>query len=455
MPITPATLEKSGADEPPFIPLAEYLVRAADYDYVVEEWFASGQDEHGRPYKTQITIRRPRDPARFSGTIIVEPLHVHRIAPLYMYCAPYILRSGHGWACVVSQKTALDVHVKPTSPEHYEALNIEANPAPPPTGAPVDLVTPPFKEDDDQLRKAWWDELARYNDASPTILAQAGAALRGPSGPFAGYAVRNLVLGGHSQTGFVTTNYIDKAHATQRLPSGAPVYDGLFPSGFPANAFAPCGVPVVQLMSDGDVSNPDYTFQPGYEGRKYRRSDSDAAGDMFRLYELAGVPHTGTRHPAISDPRMWQDVATAIPVPLDSTMNSLPHHELFSMALDHLIRWAAEGKIPPRAPLIETGACGYFVKDEHGNSKGGVRCVQLDVPRAKYYPNPPLADGTPSFGTVATEEAFSAAEMQRLYGTPAQYAALFNQRLDELIAQGWFLAGDAEGMRAEAQAQQW
>lgn len=453
--ITPATLEQPGPGEPPFIPLAEYLARAADYDYIVEEWFASGQDEHGRPYKTQITIRRPRDPTRFSGTIIVEPLHVHRIAPLYMYCAPYILRSGHGWACVVSQKTALDVHVKPTASAHYASLNIEANPAPAPAGAPTDLVTPPFKENDDERRFAWWDELARYNDASPIILAQAGAALRGPTGPFAGYAVRHLVLGGHSQTGFVTTNYVNHAHNTQRLTNGAPVYDGLFPSGFPANAFSPCDVPIVQLMSDGDVSNPDYTFQPSYEGRKYRREDSDAPQDRFRLYELAGVPHTGTRHPAISDPRMWQDVATAIPVPLDSKMNSLPHHELFSMALNHLIRWAAEGKIPPRAPRIEAAPDGYFAKDEHGNSKGGVRCAQLDVPHAKYFPNPRLADGTPSFGTVATEEAFGPEKMQKLYGTPAQYAERFNQRLDGLIAEGWFLADDSADMRAEAQAQRW
>jgi hypothetical protein len=455
MPIAPAHLEKPGGAEPPFIPFAEYLARAADFDYIVEEWFATGMDEHGRSYKTQVVIRRPRDPARFSGTVIVESLHIHRIAPLYMYCTPYILRSGHAWACVVSQKTALDVHVKPTAPDHYASLHIGANPAPPPPGAPADLVTPPFKDNDKQLRLAWLNELARFNDASPTILAQVGAALRQPTGPLAGYGVRHLVLGGHSQTGFVTTNYFLNAHATQRLADGAPIYDGLFPSGFPANAFGPCDVPIVQLMSDGDVSNPNFTFQPGYEGRKYRRPDNDASGDRFRLYELAGVSHAGTRHPAVSDPHMWQDVATAIPIPLDSKMNSLPHHELFSMALDHLIRWVAEGKTPPRAPRIDVGTDGFFAKDEHGNSTGGVRCVQLDVPRAKYYPNPLLADGTPSYGTVATEEAFDSAKMQKLYGTPAQYVARFNARLDELISQGWFLAGDAEGMRAEAQAQQW
>jgi hypothetical protein len=454
MTVTAAKLEKiDGA--PPFIPLAEYLARAADYDYVVEEWFASGLDPHGRPYKTQIVVRRPRDPARFSGTIIVEPLHIHGIAALYMYCSPYILRSGHGWACIVSQKTALDTHVKPTAPGHYESLHIEANPEPSPYNAALDLNTPPLQENDDPLRFAWWAELARFNDASPTILAEAGAALRGPGGPFAGYAVRNLVLGGHSQTGFATTNYMLTAHATQRLPGGAPVYNGFFPSGFPANAFAPCGVPIVQLMSDGDISNPYYAFQSGYEGRKYRRPDSDLPEDRFRLYEVAGLPHTGTRHPALADPRMWQAAPTVIAIPLDAVMNSLPHHEMFSVALDHLVRWVADGVTPPRADRIETLPDGYFAKDAHGNSKGGVRCVQLDVPRATYLPNPPNPDGTPSWGTVATEIAFSPEKMRELYGTPERYQDSFHRRLDTLIAEGWFLAGDAPSIRAEAQSQSW
>jgi hypothetical protein len=43
--------------------------------------------------------------------------------------------------------------------------------------------------------------------------------------------------------------------------------------------------------------------------------------------------------------------------------------------------------------------------------------------------------------------------MRSLYGTPANYVRRFNARLDELIAQGWFLAEDATDSRAEASAQ--
>jgi hypothetical protein len=40
---------------------------------VEEEWFAAGEVE-GHPYLTTVYVRRPRDPNRFSGTVMVEPV---------------------------------------------------------------------------------------------------------------------------------------------------------------------------------------------------------------------------------------------------------------------------------------------------------------------------------------------------------------------------------------------
>jgi hypothetical protein len=454
MTVTPATLVASPSDgPPPFVPAGEVLTRATTAGYVEEEWFASGHDDAGRPYTTQLVVRRPADPERFSGTVIVESLHAHRIAPIYMYSSPYILREGHGWACVVSQKVALEAHVIPTDPERYASLHIGADPRP--AGAPDDITLPPTWNDDADLRARWWAELARANQASSAILAQVGAALRGSGGPFGQHPVPHMVLVGHSQTGFVVTNYIRDAHDAHRFANGAPVYDGLFPSGYPAAPFGPCDVPIVQVLSDGDVSNPDATFAPDYEHRQYRRPDGDEPGDRFRLYELAGVPHMGTRHSPFDDPHVWQQVGNAGTIPLDARMNSLPHNELFNVALHHLVQWVAAGLVPPRAERLEVGPDGFFAKDEQGNTCGGVRCVQLDVPSATYFPNPPNPDGSPGLGTVSIEAPFDAAAMTRLYGDHAGYVERFDRRLDELIAQGWLLAADAPGMRDEARSRQW
>jgi len=134
-------------------------------------------------------------------------------------------------------------------------------------------------------------------------------------------------------------------------------------------------------------------------------------------------------------------------------MNSLPHGELFSMTLDHLVCWVAGRRTPPRADRIEVGPDDLFVKDDLGNSRGGVRCAQMDVPRLRYLPNPGTTeDGLPARGVVGFEEPLSKATLRRLYPTHAAYVEALHRRLDELIAAGWLLPDDADEMRAEAAA---
>jgi hypothetical protein len=443
MAVEPAELRRSPeGDAKVFVPYAAEGPALEEHGYVQEEWFATGEED-GRAYATTVLVRRPADLARFSGTVVVEPLHVHGIAPIWIYTAPYLLRSGHAWVEVTSQKTTLDMHVKPSAPQRYGSLHIEG-----PDTADFD---PDPKLGNPETQDVFFSELERRNRASSTILAQVGAAIGAPRGPFDGWNLGHVILSGHSQTGSVITYYIRDAHDVQRLSDGSPVYDGYFPSGFPFDAFLDVDIPLVQVMSDGDVALPDFSFRPGYEGRRYRRDDSDGPGDQFRLYELAGVPHMGTRHAPYSDVSLWHATfENERDVTIGPRMNSLPHFELYRVCLHHLVNWVANDLVPPRAERIEVGADGFFAKDEHGNTRGGVRCVQLDVPHSTYRPNPTKADGTPSYLTVGSDEPFGPEKLRQLYGDTATYVERFNRRLDELVAQGWLLAEDADEMRREA-----
>ena len=69
----------------------------------------------------------------------------------------------------------------------------------------------------------------------------------------------------------MTSYYIEEAHNQQRRADELPVYDGYFPSGFPYDPFHDVDVPIVQVMSEGDVALPGYSFRPGYGDRRYRR----------------------------------------------------------------------------------------------------------------------------------------------------------------------------------------
>lgn len=451
MTVQPAKLSapSTGEQSAPYVPPGEYRrreyrSRLDDFDYVEEEWFATGEAD-GHPYATTLFVRRPRNREGFSGTVIAEPLHAMGASPVWMYTSAEIMRSGHVSAVIASQKTALDTHVKGFDPQRYESLRIDADP-PSPDAPELDTLNLPVR--DPAKMAAFMAEMQRQNYASNTILAQVGAALAAAAGPLEGWPVAHVILSGHSQTGGVVTSFIQNAHSLQRLSDGSSVFHGYFPAGAAAAAFGDCEVPILQLLSEGDISDPN---RPGREGRKYRRPDSDEPGDRYRLYELAGVAHMGTRYPPYNDPGMWQQAPTAGNVPTDVLMSSLPHNELFDMALHHLVDWVAKGVTPPRADRIEVGPDGYFAKDEHGNSRGGIRCVYLDVPRARYFANPRNEDGTPAMGVVGTEEPFEKEELGRLYRDHSDYIERFNRRLEELISQRWFLEEDALELRDEAE----
>jgi hypothetical protein len=449
MTVVPATLIRPSDVDPPerFVPTGAFRGTVDQFDYVEEEWFATGQVD-GRPYATALTVRRPRDPSRFSGTVMVEPVHAASAAPVWIYTSTYQMRAGHGWAAVCSQKTVLDGFVVPTNPERYASLDIWSD-APPLETAGIEGMRVPR---DPAGFRARMERMRQVNVLSTPILAQAGAGLAGHGGPFAGFGVRDLVLTGHSQTGAVVTDYILNGHDGQRHGNGAPIYGGFFPSGAPSVRFEHVDVPIIQVLSDGDIADPN---RAGREGRPYRREDSDDPADRYRLYELAGVGHMGTRYPPYSDTAMWQSdpLGTAGRVPQGAVMNSLPHDELFAMGLHHLAQWVSTGTIPPEADRIEVGPNGLFAKDECGNSRGGVRCAQLDVPRLRYFSNPgEQEDGTPAFGVVGLEEPLPAETLRHLYRDHADYVDRFNRRLDELVEEGWFLAEDADEMRAEAKA---
>ncbi len=443
MTVTPASLTNPPSEGEPFVPSGAFRGDLKEFDYVEEEWFASGEVD-GHPYTTSVFVRRPRDDARFSGTVIVEPLHAASAAPVWIYTSEYQMRSGHGWAAICSQKSPLDAFVKPSNEKRYASLEIWSDAAPAEGPGFAALPRDPAQM---QARMAY---MRQVNVLSPPILAQVGAALAGGAGPFAGLGVRHVILTGHSQTGGAVTEYILNGHDAQRYEDGSPVYHGFFPSGSPSVTFGPRDVPIVQVLSDGDISNP---HRPGREGRGYRREDSDDAGDRYRLYELAGVGHMGTRYPPYSNNAMWQNdpLGTAGSVPKDATMNSLPHDELFSMGLNHLVRWVTEGVSPPRAERIEVADDGLFAKDPYGNSRGGVRCPQMDVPRNTYLSNPTVDDnGVPAFGVVGTETPLPAKTLKELYRDHDDYVGRFEQRLEELISAGWLLPPDADEMRREA-----
>jgi hypothetical protein len=230
------------------------------------------------------------------------------------------------------------------------------------------------------------------------------------------------------------------AHAARRLPDGGPIYDGFLLTSTNGNEPLPIvDVPIVQMPTQTEVT----TWAEA--GIKYRRPDSDAPGNRYRLYEVAG--HAAQQ--LAREPRLPERPCT-LPV------TDFPGGAFTALGLNYLVDWIANGKTPPHAPPIEVdqntaGDGSFLALDEFGNAKGGIRNVYVDVPVAA---NGVMGKGRPRAGSPVParrhEGAAQARALRRLYKGKDDYVAKVDRRLKELVDAGWFLPEYADAVRADA-----
>ena len=372
-----------------------------DFPYLTEEYFVTGTANEA-PYTTRILVRRPKDPAQFSGTVVAEALHAGGRSLIFEWSRVSILTRRHLFVEIVHSPANVTL-LKTFNAERYAPLAI----------AP-----------------------GQTNE----ILAQVGALVKSGAAPFASYAIRQVTLMGTSASSGTVRGYFP-AHAARRLAGGRPIYDGFLLTSTNGNEPLPIvDVPVIQMPTQTEVT----TWAEA--GIEYRRPDSDAPGNRYRLYEVAGMPHNSSRE----NPGFLNDPCT-LPV------TDFPAGAFTALGLNHLVEWIANGRTPPHAPPIEVdrntaGDGSFLALDEFGNAKGGIRNVYVDVPVA--------ANGVMGKGKTAAQDRLcllagtkvplAAASLRRLYKNQEDYRARVDRRLKELIDAGWFLPEYADAVRADA-----
>lgn len=376
----------------------------ADLGYVTNEYFVSGE-ANGKPYTTRIVVRQPKDPKKFSGNVVSEVMHASGNSWMFFTTRLYMMNQGHIHVEIASQKAPTEASIIKANPERYKSLSI-------PDAAQVYEIT-----------------------------AQIGALIKSNSkdGPFAGLKVRHSFLMGTSQSSGVLVQYL-KTHAANRMPDGSPIFDGFFPTSVTGNNPIPqIDVPLIQMQTQTEVNSTAAT------GNKYRKPDSDEPANKYRLYEVAGMPHNDSRE----NPNYQPD-------PCEKPSTRFPVGAMMAMGLHHLIQWEDKGIAPPKGDriIVENGA---LVLDEHGNAKGGVRNTYVDVPAAKYgVPNtakPGFAPETRAdfYCSIAGyETALSIPALRSLYKDRKDYEKKVDQRLRQLIKQGWFLPMYAKQVTGDA-----
>jgi hypothetical protein len=392
------------------------------YGYIEQEYFVSGTVD-GKPYSTALLVRKPKDPAKFSGVVAVETLHAQGAIPFWGM-RDVLMPAGHGWAMVVSQRSALEMFNKKSNAARYAALQI-----PEATGAPANPMA-----------------LGPQDAVSQEILSQVGALLKSnaSNGPFAGMTVKYLIMGGSSQTGMTTLRYIQESHTKARLADGKPVYDGYYPTeAFATGPISGGDAAIVHVVGEGDFG----LFRGFNRGATFTtRADSDAPNDRFREYEFPAASHVPTR--GIADPKEIFGTLANVVHPGEH-LSQFPSPPFYRQALVNLIDWITKGVAPPHAPPLEM-ANGEIVRDEFGNARGGVRHPYVNLPTVRYTASAPTASGdNMARRMIGLQEPIPADKLRSMYKSRGSYLKRFNREIDRMVAQRWLSAGDGKQLKAE------
>ena len=394
------------------------------------------------PFRTRFVARWPKDPLRFSGTVVVEWHNVSAgidAAPDWGFFHRYLAAAGHAWVGVSAQKVGIDgggfvesIHLKLLAPDRYGDLQHPGD--------------------------AW----------SFDIFTQVGALLQLPSdeNPLVGLAPTQILAAGESQSAACLVTYINAVDPQVQL------FDGFFVHGRPASGVSMDGVFIpasarlgmeatrVAISTNGerirdDARVPVLVLQSETDvvllgGQLAEQPDSD----RLRTWEMAGAAHADTytvsagRHDdgTLTAERMAEllrPTSNLIIGQTDSPINAGPQqHYVAEAGLAHLSRWAAGGDAPASAPSLELNAdrTGY-VLDELGIAKGGIRTPWVDVPTAVMGG---LGQSGETFAMLfGRTEPFDEAALAKLYpGGEDEYLERFGASLDAAIAAGFLLEED-------------
>jgi hypothetical protein len=371
-----------------------------EFDYVMEEYFFTGTSP---AYTTRMVVRRPRDPAAFSGTVFAEWYNVSGgidFAVMWADSREYFMREGHVFVGVSAQLVGADT-LKNTEQiaERYAAID-----------HPGDT-------------------------AADAIFSQAGVALRTQSETLLGpcMPVHTLLAIGQSQSSARLTSYVNNTHASARVFDGFLLHSGGEPSSNDP------GVPVfvVLTMTEGNGRLDD--------------------GPNLVKWNVAGATHNGERVTS-------RGAEAASIIGLDAgeltrcmnPLNQYPSYRVYNAALDSLMRWVRDGEKPPAGPRFDMSGSGLAL-DEHGNALGGVRTPDIDVPIATYDLENGPADpfnviGFLACGLGGNTVYFNEAKLLQLYPTHEDYVAQYTAAADEALAAGYLLQADYDEAVMQAQA---
>jgi len=366
-----------------------------EFDYTAQEFFFTGSSP---AYKSRMVVRRPSDPAKFSGTVFVEWYNVSGgidFAVLWASSREYFMREGHAFVTVSAQAGGVNA-LRNDYPERYGSLEHPGD------------------------------------SAANAVFSQAAAAIRSHSETLFGPCMptKALLAVGQSQSSMRLADYVNNTHPSDQVYDGYMLHSGREPASNDP------GVPVfvVLTMNEGNGSLSD--------------------GPNMVKWVVAGATHNDKR---ITE--RGAEIADSIDVAVSectNPMNNFPSYRVYNAALDGLHRWIREGEKPPAGmPFQESGS--GLATDDFGNVLGGVRSQDIEVPIATHGLDNGPADlldiiGYLACGLGGSQVPFSEETLLELYPTHEDYVQRYTAAADAALAAGFVLQADRDLAVQQAEA---
>ncbi len=402
--------------------------------YSEQEYFASGTAQtytfdgaHGpdgmwnvkpgttAPYKTRIIVDAPKNPAKFSGNVLVEWMNVSAgfdTATDLPYTGPQIVRNGDVWVGVTAQQIGVDggtgivatqasKGLKGTDPARYGSLDHPGD---------------------------------QYSLDMYTQIAQ---ALRTPGAVDAlgGLKPKKVIAVGESQSAFELTTYINAIQPQTHM------FDGFFVHSRGGGAAALEGGSASSAGTSGgihirtDTTAPVLMFETetdeAYLGYfQARQPDTD----KIRLWDVTGGAHADT----------WISGPGASLLHCAGEANMAPTHFVADSALSSLEHWINTGTPPPSQPRMDVqleNGKPVVQRDARGIGKGGLRTAAINEPVAAYS-GVPADTSSVICALFGSTHRFDTATVKQQYPTQADYTAKFTTATNADIQAGYVLPAD-------------
>lgn len=400
------------------------------YGYLENEYLASGtaagnmagfpqsQSYPKLPFTTRIIVRRPKNPAKSNGTVVLEWMNVSLQQDTdvdWIEAYREILHGGFTYVGVSVQPTG--VPLASQDPVRYGRIQI------PPYGPNADTVAPA------QGGPSYGESL----------FAQIAHALRSSSGRrvLGGSPAQRIIAVGESQSAGRLSCYLLDAKPVDRVFDGFMIDHG------------ECAGPTV-------TAHAPFPYHPGvptmFLDGMYESRPAMHNGPHLRVWQIAGASHVDAWIGAYGkDEHNWDDTGqpqgysqqvagnwgleggqggvcnlfnASPPVRADE----LPQQYVHDTAMAALQEWVTTHRPPADTPPLKfdpngqaatNGASGGVATDRFGNPLGGLRLPQVQVPVAQYQGTCPQQGQ----GLIGTTIPFTNAQLLRLYPTFAAYRA--------------------------------